>query len=115
MALVRAVYRNGKLELLDEVDLQDGQEVRLEIVEKSGSIQDIVEGAVNPIIAAIHAQLEAETKTISPENLVGDMLVHFNPDATELDEDAIQQELDQVLTGKRPLSEIIIEERREGR
>jgi predicted DNA-binding antitoxin AbrB/MazE fold protein len=87
MVSVRAVYRDGKFQPLDRVDLQDGQEVQLQIVEKPLPIQD----------------------------MIGDMLTHFEYDASDLDEDAILEELDQALAGKRPLSEIIIEERREGR
>jgi predicted DNA-binding antitoxin AbrB/MazE fold protein len=87
MVVVRAVYRDGKFQPLDTVDLQDGQEVQLQIVEKPTSIQE----------------------------MIGDMLTHFEHDASEVDEDAILQELDRALAGKRPLSEIIIEERREGR
>jgi predicted DNA-binding antitoxin AbrB/MazE fold protein len=87
MVSVRAVYRDGKFQPLDHVDLQDGQEVQLQIVEKPTSIQVMIE----------------------------DMLTHFEPDDSEIDEEAILQELDRVLAGKRPLSEIIIEERRQGR
>lgn len=87
MVLVRAVYRDGKFQPLDAVDLVDGQEVQLQIVEKSTPLRD----------------------------LIGDMLVHFDSDNTELDEEAILRDLDEALAGKRPLSEIIIEDRREGR
>lgn len=110
MALVRAVYRDGKLELLDRVDLQDGQEVQLQIV-KLPPIQN----AVNPIAAAIESQLQSYAKHTSLRDAAGDMLVHFNFTEVGLDEAATQQALDQALTGKRPLSEIILEERREGR
>ena len=87
MVSVRAVYRDGKFQPLDSVDLQDGQEVQLQIVEKPASIQ----------------------------NIIGDMLTYFEHDDSDLDEEAVLQELDRALSGKRPLSEIIIEERREGR
>ena len=85
MVSVRAVYRDGKFQPLDNVDLQDGQEVQLQIVEKPASIQ----------------------------NIIGDMLTYFEHDDFDLDEEAVMQELDRALAGKRPLSEIIIEERRE--
>ena len=87
MVVVRAVYRDGKFQPLETIDLQDGQEVQLQIVEKPGSLQ----------------------------SLLGDMLTHFEYVDSHLDEAAITEELDQALSGKRPLSEIIIEERREGR
>lgn len=86
MVSVRAVYRDGKFQPLDAVDLQDGQVVHLQIVEHS-PIQDII----------------------------GDMLLHFEFAAPDLDEAAVLQELEQALAGQRPLSEIIIEERREAR
>ena len=88
MALVRAIYHDGKFEPLDQIDLEDGQEVQLQIVKPPVSLKDII----------------------------GDMLTHFEPvDDVNLDEERIMQDLDQALAGKRPLSEIIIEERREGR
>ena len=87
MVVVRAVYQDGKFQPLDTVDLQEGQEVQLQIVGKPTSIQE----------------------------LIGDMLTHFEYEGSDIDEDAILQELDRALAGKRPLSEIIVEERREGR
>jgi len=87
MALIRAVYHNGQLQLLDTVELQEGQEVQLQIVEEQTPLED----------------------------LIGDMLVRFEPDNTDIDEDAVVQELDRALAGKRPLSEIVIEERLAGR
>src|SRR5512134_2810483 len=63
MVSVRAVYRDGKFQPLDRVDLQEGQEVQLQIVEKPLPIQE----------------------------MIGDMLTHFEYDASDLDEDAILQ------------------------
>ena len=87
MTSVRAVYRNGQFQLLDSVDLSEGQEVQLQILETPTSVHD----------------------------LIGDMLVRFGRDDADIDEDAILHDIEQSLAGKRPLSEIIIEERREGR
>lgn len=87
MVIVRAVYQDGKFQPLDTIDLQEGQEVQLQIVEKPTPISE----------------------------LIGDMLTHFEYESSDIDEDAILQELDRALAGKRPLSEIIMEERREGR
>lgn len=87
MVRVRAIYRDGKFQPLDVVDLEEGQEVDLQIVAKSMPLTDII----------------------------SDMLVQFPRDDTPLDEESIMHDLDQVLAGKKPLSEIIIEERREGR
>jgi predicted DNA-binding antitoxin AbrB/MazE fold protein len=87
MVVVRAVYQDGKFQPLDSVDLQEGQEVQLQIVAKPAPIQE----------------------------MIGDVLTYFEHDESEFDENAILQQLDRALAGKRPLSEIIIEERREGR
>ena len=88
MAAIRAVYHNGQLKLLDPVDLVEGQEVQLQILESQKSLQE----------------------------LIGDMLVHFGEDEIKLnendiDEEAILAQLAEVMKGKRPLSEIIIEDR----
>jgi predicted DNA-binding antitoxin AbrB/MazE fold protein len=87
MLVLRAVYRDGKFHPFETVDLPDGEVVQIQIVEKDTSLQE----------------------------LIGDMLSHFDSDESDLDEEAILQSLDQALAGKRPLSEIILEERREGR
>ena len=87
MTSVRAVYRNGQFQLLDSVDLPEGQEVQLQILETPTPVQD----------------------------LIGDMLARFERDDADIDEDAVLRDIGQSLAGKRPLSEIIIEERREGR
>ena len=84
MVLVRAIYQKGNLQLLDDVELTEGQEVQLQIVEKPTSTQE----------------------------LIGDLLATFDFELDDFDEDATQKDLDRVMAGKRPLSEIIIEERR---
>lgn len=84
MVLVRAVYHDGKLQLLDDVQLVEGQEVQLQIVEQQTPLRD----------------------------LIGDMLTSFDDSETSpIDEEALMQDLDKALLGKRPLSEIILEER----
>lgn len=85
MVVVRAVYRDGKFQPLEVVDLQDGQEVQLQIVEKPASTRE----------------------------LISDLLTEFHVEDTILDEASIMQDLDNALSGKRPLSEIIIEERQD--
>jgi predicted DNA-binding antitoxin AbrB/MazE fold protein len=84
MVSVRAVYHQGQLRLLDPVNLKDGQQVHLQIL---------------------------ADEEISLKDLIGDMLVPFERDAEEIDEEALLHELDQQLAGKRPLSEIILEDR----
>jgi predicted DNA-binding antitoxin AbrB/MazE fold protein len=87
MANIRAIYHNGQLQLLDPVNLAEGQEVQLQILESPSSLKD----------------------------LIGDMLVQFDDDIaideSQLDEEAILAQIAEAMKGKRPLSEIIIEER----
>lgn len=88
MVSVRAVYHNGQLRLLEPLDLQEGQEVQIQIIQQPGRLADAM----------------------------ADLLVRFDEDSVEsalFDEDSTQSQLDAALKGKRPLSEIIIEERRE--
>jgi len=83
MVSIRAIYRNGQLQLLDSVDLEDGQEVELHII-----------------------QPQEPLKT-----LISDMLITFDADEAPVDEEALRDEIDKHLKGKRPLSEIILENR----
>lgn len=88
MASIRAIYHNGQLKLLDPVDLVEGQEVELQILESQKSLQE----------------------------LVGDLLENFtddeiNIDESQIDEEAILAQIAEAMKGKRPLSEIIIEDR----
>lgn len=84
MVSVRAIYQDGKLQLLDPVDLIEGQEVQLQIVPATRPITD----------------------------LVRDLLVSFDDTSeTASDDDALLSEIEQQLRGQRPLSEIIIEDR----
>lgn len=39
MVSIRAIYENGKLRLLDPVELQEGQEVKITIVPKEDELQ----------------------------------------------------------------------------
>lgn len=83
MVSVRAVYHQGHLQLLDPVNLAEGQQVQIQIVE-----------AEKPL-----------------KSLIADMLSPFEGVPSEIDEEAILKELDEQLQGKKPLSEIIIEDR----
>ena len=88
MLSVRAVYRNGQLQLLDPVELTEGQEVRLRILNEPERVRDAL----------------------------SDLLVqlHFDDRADLFDEVALQNEIDEVTQGVT-LSDVIIEERRGGR
>ncbi len=84
---VRAIYEQGRLRLLDPVNLTEGQEIELVIMSER---------------ERAHAALD-------------DLLVRFEPDAgSEMDEARLVAELDAMLQGIPPVSDTIIRERREG-
>jgi predicted DNA-binding antitoxin AbrB/MazE fold protein len=84
---VRAIYNQGSLRLLEPVDLAEGQEIRVVILSERERIR-----------AAL-----------------GDLLVQYPevPD-DDFDEEALAREIEEAFRGQPPLSETIIEERREG-
>jgi predicted DNA-binding antitoxin AbrB/MazE fold protein len=84
---IRAVYSEGRLRLLDPVNLTEGQEIRLMIL----SDEDCVRLALSDLLAEIS------------DATVGD-----------IDEDALMREIEEGFRGQPPLSEVIIKERREG-
>jgi predicted DNA-binding antitoxin AbrB/MazE fold protein len=84
---VRAIYEDGRLRLLDPVDLTEGQEIHLLIL----SERDRARAALS------------------------DLLLQMPRSASEaIDEDTLLQEIEAGFRGTPPLSEAIIEERREG-
>lgn len=90
---VRAIYRDGNLELQEHVDLANGE-----------SVEVIIRSERDRIIAAL-----------------GDLVMTPSQESVErykdIDEDALQREIDDELRGRPlqpPLSETIIQERREG-
>ena len=84
---IRAIYQNGHLRLLDPVELTEGQEVELMIVSEEAKLR-----------AAL-----------------GDLLAQVDDDPLDdLDEDALLAEIEEGFRGQEPLSQSIIEERREG-
>ena len=84
---VRAIYEQGRLRLLDPVDLTEGQEIQLMIV----------------------------TERERARAALGDSLVHYDPDTDEVvDEAALLAEIYTDTKGKPAISDAIIEERREG-
>jgi predicted DNA-binding antitoxin AbrB/MazE fold protein len=84
---IRAIYTDGQLHLLDPVVLNEGQQVQLVILSDE-----------ERVLAAL-----------------GDLLVEV-PDLTDenIDEAALMREIEEGFRGQSPLSETIIEERREG-
>jgi predicted DNA-binding antitoxin AbrB/MazE fold protein len=87
MVSVRAIYEHGHLRLLDPVDLSEGQEIRVTIM----SERELARAAL------------------------ADILVQM-PDPTDddFDEEAAMREIEEAFRGQPPLSETIIQERREG-
>jgi predicted DNA-binding antitoxin AbrB/MazE fold protein len=84
---IRAIYHEGQLRLLDPVDLSEGQEIQVVILSDAESAR-----------AAL-----------------GDLLVEISEPMDEgLDEDALAREIEVAFRGQPPLSDAIIEERREG-
>ena len=82
---IRAVYSEGRLRLLDPVDLSEGQEIQLTIL----SDKDRVRAAL------------------------GDLLMEIpDPSDEDIDEDALVREIEIGFQGQPPLSDVIIEERR---
>ena len=84
---VRAVYEQGRLRLLDHANLHEGQE--------------------------IHLLLLSERERACAA--LDDLLVRFEPESCEVVYEAkLLAEIDAAMQGKPPLSDVIIEERREG-
>jgi len=84
---IRAIYSEGQLRLLDPVNLAEGEEIQLTIL-----------SADERVTAAL-----------------GDLLVEIsNPAADDIDENVLAREIEEGFRGQSPLSDTIIEERREG-
>jgi len=89
MQALRAVYEQGRLRLLDPVNLTDGQEVQLMIV----SDRERAYMAMQDLIATFEPEPEVDTP---------------------LDEAALFAEIDADTRGKPSISDAIIDERQEG-
>jgi predicted DNA-binding antitoxin AbrB/MazE fold protein len=84
---VRAIYEQGRLRLLDPVNLAEGQEIALMILSERERAR-----------AAL-----------------GNLMVEYAPEPVEdVDEAALLAEIDVAMKGKPPVSDVILEERREG-
>jgi predicted DNA-binding antitoxin AbrB/MazE fold protein len=93
MNTVRAIYEHGHLRLLEPLDLDEGQQVEVVV------------------------QIPNEDALL--REVLADLVDHW-PDTSAVeddmaDEDALQQEIDEATRGIPPISQVIIEERREGR
>ncbi len=92
---IRAIYEDGHLRLLDPVELVEGEQVQITIQHQPG------------VPLTENGRMRAA---------LGNS-VHFPSPAVEheeIDAEALQQELDTALRGLSPVSEYIIQERREG-
>lgn len=84
---VRAIYEQGRLRLLDPVSLTEGQEIEVLILSERERAR-----------AAL-----------------GDLLIDDEtPSTVEIDEESLFAEIDSALGGNVTVSDVIIEERREG-
>jgi predicted DNA-binding antitoxin AbrB/MazE fold protein len=84
---IRAVYKGGQLWLLDPVQVTEGQEIRVLIL----SEEDRVRAALSDLVVPYSAATEKD-----------------------IDEEALVREVEEGFRGQPPLSETILEERREG-
>jgi len=87
---IRAVYERGQLRPLEPLALRDGQEVRLAILSEREQARSALADLLSPV--------GAESTT----------------EADEVDETAILTAIDAALRGRPPVSDAIIDERREG-
>jgi predicted DNA-binding antitoxin AbrB/MazE fold protein len=84
---IRAIYHEGQLQLLDKVDLAEGQEIQLLILSDEDKLR----------------------------SALGDLLLESEDTSDEiLDEDALLAEIEEGFRGQPPLSQSIIDERQEG-
>ena len=84
---VRAVYEQGWLRLLDPVNLIEGEKIHVMILSEREQAQAVLD----------------------------DLLVQYEPEPVEdVDEAKLLAEIDAAMQGKPPISDAIIEERREG-
>ena len=88
---IRAIYEHGQLRLLDPVILSEGEQVHVKIISARERAREVLGDLLVPPSEVVAPDLDAE-----------------------LDEDALMRELDAASQGVKPLSLVIIEERREG-
>jgi predicted DNA-binding antitoxin AbrB/MazE fold protein len=95
---IRAVYSQGQLRLLDPVNLSEGEEVQLMILSDSMPLKHEWRSIEERVLAAL-----------------GDLLVEIpDPTGADLDEALLAREMEEGFRGQPPLSDTIIEERRDG-
>jgi predicted DNA-binding antitoxin AbrB/MazE fold protein len=88
--IIRAVYTQGILQPLDPVDFTEGEEVQLTLI----SYHDTVKRILADLLVTPVGPSDEEVNAI--------------------DEEALMRRIEDAFRGQRPLSEDIIEERRNG-
>lgn len=83
---IRAVYESGTLRLLDPVELTEGSQISIMILKE-----------YDPVLAALGDLVTPSTRVVEDD----------------IDEEALLREINADFLGKEPLSETIIQERRE--
>jgi predicted DNA-binding antitoxin AbrB/MazE fold protein len=91
MNAIRAIYENGKLRLLDPVELAEGQQV--EIVLHLKTEKELIREALKDL----------PIRWSDPNAYADD----------DVDEEALMREIDETFSGDPPLSQYIIEDRGE--
>jgi predicted DNA-binding antitoxin AbrB/MazE fold protein len=120
-----AVYHDGQLQLLDPLDLAEGQRVQVSIIRESDEVVLVPEDGLvqSPPVREEDTSSDeiAMLRRLNDERVaaaLGDLLVQIPPspeDAEEIDEEAMLRELHEMTRGLMPpTSELIIEERRNG-
>lgn len=92
---IRAIYEDGHLRLLDPVELAEGEQVQITILHQLGvplTENERMRAALSNSVRFPSAALESDN----------------------IDTEALQRELDAALEDSPPVSEYIIQERREG-
>lgn len=88
--VIRAVYTHGILQPLDPIDFAEGEEVHLTLL----SSRDAIKQALGDLLIVPLGPSDDEINAI--------------------DEEALMRRIEEAFRGQRPLSEDIIEERRNG-
>jgi predicted DNA-binding antitoxin AbrB/MazE fold protein len=120
-----AVYHDGQLQLLDPLDLAEGQRVQVSIIRESDEVVPVPDNGLTQAPSSREEDASSdEIATLRRLNdarvaaALGDLLMKIPPapeDDEELDEEAILRGLDEATRGLiPPTSELIIEERRNG-
>jgi predicted DNA-binding antitoxin AbrB/MazE fold protein len=100
MQAVRAIYENGMLRLLDPVQLREGEQVEVVVQMLEDSAHESHRAKLRAALADMDIQWS--TPDISVDDELGNV-----------DEEALLSQIQEELSGSKPLSEIIIEDRRE--